>query len=97
MALLRTILRLVRQAGAPTESASERDGFLSYSAETHAIGHGLYHGLTSRPWRFRAGEHPDNPDVQAEPHYYKGAFVAGTLAQWAILLTVGGQTGIVPA
>jgi len=69
-------------AGAKTESDSGRDGFMSYAAETHAIGHGLYEGLTSR--RLSPATLPDNKDVQAEPQYYKGAYVLGTLLQVAI-------------
>lgn len=78
----------LRDAGAKSESDTERDGFLSYSAETHAVGHGLYDGM--RTWRVRPKRLPDNDDVQAEPHYYKGAYVAGTLLQLAIAaLTYG--------
>ena len=39
-------VRLIKQAGAPSESATERDGFLSYAAETHAAGAGLGVGFT---------------------------------------------------
>lgn len=91
---LRTILRRIRQAGTLGESNTERDGFLSHSAETHAVGHGLYHGLTSRPWRARPSTLPDNRDVRAEPHYFKGAYVLGTLVQWVILLTLGKEAGL---
>lgn len=71
---------------APTEDGTERDGFASYAAEVHAIGHGLYDGM--RYVRARPGELPDNSDVQAEPHYYKGAYVVGTLLQFALLVAV---------
>jgi len=40
------IVRLIKQAGGPSESATERDGFLSYAAETHAVGAGLGFGFT---------------------------------------------------
>jgi hypothetical protein len=69
----------IEDAGASTEQESERNGFASYAAEVHAIGHGLYDGM--RDWRARPGDPPDNEDVQAEPHYYKGAYVVGTLLQ----------------
>lgn len=75
--------------GATTEAATERDGFASYSAEVHAIGHGVYDGLRTR--RLRAnGTLPDHPDVQAEPHYYKAAFVIGTILQLVMLLAASG-------
>lgn len=35
------IIRLIKQAGAPKESTYERDGFLSYHAESHAAGAGI--------------------------------------------------------
>lgn len=73
--------------GATSEADTERDGFASYSAEVHAIGHGLYDGLTSlKPW---ADSLPDYDDVQKEPHYYKGAYVAGTAFQLLFIVAVG--------
>lgn len=49
-------LDFFRSAGAPTEGDTERDGFLSYSHETHAVGYGLALGaavalkLAGVPW-----------------------------------------------
>lgn len=58
------------------------DTFANTSAEVHALGHGLFWGLFTRPWRVRPGEMlPENDDVQSEPHYYRGAFVIGALLQ----------------
>lgn len=74
---------------APTEDDSERDGFLSYAAEWHALSHGLYDGMRSP--RVRPGAPPDNRDVEKEPHYYKGAYVIGTLLQLGILVLLGSQ------
>ena len=34
-------VRFIKQAGAPSEETYERDGFLSYHAESHAAGAGL--------------------------------------------------------
>lgn len=34
-------IRLIKQAGAPSEESTARDGVLSHSAETHAAGAGL--------------------------------------------------------
>ena len=72
---------------APRESDSDRDGFLSYSAEWHAFAIGWYDGM--RTLKARPGELPDNKDVQAEPHYYKGAYVLGTLMQLLIVVLLG--------
>lgn len=63
------------------ESDTERDGFLSYSGEWHSFTIGVYRGLTVlRPWE---DEVPDDEfqDVNDEPWYYRGGFVAGTLLQ----------------
>lgn len=92
--MLDRLRRFIRNAGQPRESDTERDGFLSYAKEVHSLGLGVYHGLTSRPWRFRAEQYPGNPDIQAEPHYFAGGYAVGTVVQWAILLTVGQQAGV---
>jgi len=67
----------------PNESDTDRDGVLSYSAVWHALAHGTYDGM--KDWRVRPGKIPDNPDVQAEPHYYKGGYVIGTVLQGSIV------------
>lgn len=41
LTILDRIIHFVKQAGAPSEEATERDGFLSYKSETHALGAGL--------------------------------------------------------
>lgn len=41
LTLIDGAIRLIKQAGAPKESTYERDGFLSYHAETHAVGAGI--------------------------------------------------------
>lgn len=52
--------------------------FANTPPEVHAIAHGLYDGY------FRStdpGHIPKYDDVQAEPHYYKGGYLVGHLAQ----------------
>lgn len=39
--MIRKLIRVIRQAGAPSEGSTDRSGFLSYHAETHAVGVGL--------------------------------------------------------
>lgn len=78
------LVQWVKDAGTKGESNTDGDGFLSHSAEVHAVGHGLYNGMKS--WRARPKGLPDNPDVLAEPHYYKGAYVAGTLLQAGLVI-----------
>lgn len=65
------------------EADTDRDGFASYPAEVHALTHGVYMGLTTRPIRHPA--EPDNPDVEKESHYYRGGYVVGTLFQLVII------------
>lgn len=72
---------------APSEDDSERNGVLSYAAEWHALTHGVYLGLTTRP-RVTPPQ-PQNRDVRKEPHYYRGGYVIGTLLH----LAIAGLTG----
>jgi len=70
-----------------SESDTDRDGVLSYPAEWHAVGHGLYDGL--RSWRGKPQRPPpDNPDVDKEIHYYKGGYVVGTIVQALLMLAL---------
>lgn len=39
--VLSKLLRVLKQAGAPSEESTDRDGFLSHHAETHAVGVGI--------------------------------------------------------
>lgn len=66
------------------ESETERDGFLSYAAEWHAIVHGIYNGLSDSIWSVRPL--PDNRDVQKETHYYKGGYIIGTILQVMLIV-----------
>lgn len=43
-------VRFVKSAGAKTEADSDRDGFLSYHAESHAAGLGLAAGFAFAAW-----------------------------------------------
>lgn len=67
---------------AAKESESDRDGFLSYAAEWHAFSIGIYDGLKKVP------KAPNNRDVEAEPHYYKGGYVMGRLLQVVLLVVL---------
>jgi len=72
--------------GATKESDTDRDGFLSYSAEIHALGLGLYDGMKTA--KVKPTDMRDNPDVQKEPHYYAGAYVVGTILQFLLLVGI---------
>lgn len=58
------------------------DEFLNTSAEVHAATHGIYAGMTE----WKGTELPDNPDIDIEPHYFKGGYVVGTLVRWVFLV-----------
>jgi hypothetical protein len=45
MTLVETVVAFVNSAGQPTDADSDRDGFLSYKSETHAVGLGLAAGF----------------------------------------------------
>lgn len=86
MPILRRLHPIIKQAGTSSESDTSRDGILSYSAETHAVAHGLYDSF--KTWHPVARDLPDTEDVQAEPHYYKGTYILGSLLQLAILVAI---------
>lgn len=73
-----------------TEDETERDGVFSYAAEWHAFTHGVFLGITTKPWR--TPPEPTNRDVDLESHYYRGGYVIGTLLQVALLLLLGRET-----
>lgn len=78
------LMKILRNSDASSEEDSDYDGAFSHHAETHAAAHGIYDGM--RSWQMRPGELPENADVQAEPAYYKGGYVVGTLLQATIVL-----------
>lgn len=77
---------------ATEESDTERNGFLSYSAEVHAVGHGMFMGFRTRPWE-RPPE-PTHPDAEKEPHYYQGGFVFGSVLQVVLIVVLVKVVGL---
>lgn len=55
---------------------------LNTTAEVHAAVHGIYAGMTE----WKGAELPDDEDIQAEPHYFKGGYILGTLLRWGALI-----------
>jgi len=47
MSILEFLLRFIKTAGQPTEADTDRDGFLSYKAETHSVGLGIAAGFAA--------------------------------------------------
>jgi hypothetical protein len=58
--------------------------FLDTNAEIHAVTHGIYAGMTE----WKGMELPDNEDIQKEPHYFKGGYIAGTILRYLLLILV---------
>lgn len=83
------IREFIKNAGADSEEASDRNGFLSWSAEWHAAALGFSDGAHD-PFKLTSGELPQGDseheqDARDEPGYYHGGFVAGTVAQLILL------------
>lgn len=76
----------IREAGAPSEGATDRDGAFSYKAESHAFGMGLYAGMTSSS--LRPTSYPDHPDVSRERPYFALGFVVGDVTQAATIVAI---------
>jgi hypothetical protein len=87
-------LQWLRRRSLPSEDADDYDGVLSYAAEWHAFSHGVYDGM--RSLRARPGDLPENEDVEKEPHYYKGAYIIGTLLQAALAAALSVGSGVLP-
>lgn len=80
--------RRIKEAGADSESATERDGSFSQAAEYHAFGIGLARGARD-PYNWVSplpeGDEEHYVDARAEPgYYYFGSFV-GTLLQLILI------------
>lgn len=56
--------------------------FLDTNAEIHAVTHGIYAGMTE----WKGMELPENPDIKAEPHYFKGGYIVGTILRYILLI-----------
>lgn len=82
--MIERLIEKVKELSSPTERGSSYDGFLSWSGEWHAFTHGLYDGFTTK--RPTVNELPDIEDVQENKHYYKGAYLLGTLLQGLVSL-----------
>ena len=59
--------------------------FCNTIPEVHSLIHGIYAGLTE----WKGTEIPNNPDVQEEPHYFKGGYILGTLMRWVAIVAIG--------
>lgn len=83
--MIKWLKKFVKNASADSESASDWNGFLSWSAEWHAAVLGFSHGARDprrlSPDGLPQGDTEHERDARNEPAYYRGFFIAGTVAQ----------------
>jgi hypothetical protein len=75
------IEEFVEEAGAGEESDTERDGFMSYSGETHAAVNGFAKGFMLRPMD------PSAHDSKKEIAYFRGFYVVARIAHIMLIVT----------
>lgn len=88
--MLRDLWRRIKEAGAPTEGDTERDGFLSYSGETHGLAVGIYYGFRDfRDWGGLPEGYADGKNIE-RGWYPKAGYVIGATLRVLCYLAVGG-------
>lgn len=87
--LLARLIAFLKTAGAPEESDTQRDGFLSYSAETHAVGVGVYYGFIDfKDWDGLPEDYAEGKHIE-KGHYPKAGYVCGAALRVACYLVLG--------
>ena len=82
---MNSIIKKIRESN----GLGTKTGKIVNNKEVHALGIGIYHGLTPHrkiPEEVLNG----NEDVRREPHYAKGGFVFGTAVKWTAIASLGG-------
>jgi len=88
--MFKALIKRIKEAGAPTEDDTERDGFLSYSGETHAVGVGIYHGFIDfKDWRGLPEDYAKGKNIEAG-WYAKGGYIVGALLRVGCYVALGG-------
>lgn len=88
--MIKELIKFVKQAGAPTEDSTERDGFLSYSGETHGFAVGLYYGFVDfRDWGGLPNDYAEGKNIE-KGWYPKAGYVVGALIRVLCYLLIGG-------
>lgn len=92
--MIQRILDFIRSAGAPTESDSERDGFLSYSGETHGLAVGFYYGFIDfRDWGGLPEGYADGKNIE-KGWYPKAGYGLGAVTRVLCYLALGGYAAV---
>lgn len=88
--MLREIIKLIQSAGAKEESDTDRDGFLSWSGETHGLALGIYYGFIDfKDWGGLPEGYADGKNVE-RGWYPKMGYVIGATLRVLCYLAVGG-------
>lgn len=84
------IIRFVKTAGALRESDTERDGFLSWSGETHGLAVGFYYGFIDfRDWDGLPEGYADGKNIE-RGWYPQAGYVVGAATRVVAYLLLGG-------
>jgi len=87
--LLKMILARIKEAGALNEEDTSRDGFLSYSGETHGLTVGIYYGFIDfKDWDGLPEDYADGKNIE-RGWYPKAGYVLGAVIR---LLIVAGAS-----
>lgn len=87
--MLKKLLEFIKTAGAPSESDTNRDGFLSYSGETHALGVGIYYGFIDfKDWDGLPEDYADGKNIE-RGWYPKAGYVVGAAFRVGCYLVLG--------
>lgn len=90
--------QFIKEAGAPNESDTERDGAFSYSGETHGFAVGFYHGFIDfKDWGGLPEGYAEGKNIEVG-WYPKSGYVVGATLRVLAYLAIGGAvaTGKLP-
>lgn len=88
--MLDGILQFIRTAGAANEEDTERDGFLSYSGETHGLAVGIYYGFIDfADWGGLPEGYAEGKNIE-RGWYPKAGYIVGASLRVACYLAIGG-------
>ena len=88
--MLSKIIKRIKEAGAPTEELTERDGFLSFSGETHGLAVGIYYGFIDLgDWGGLPEGYAEGKNIE-KSWYPKAGYVVGAIIRVLCYLALGG-------
>ena len=88
--MLSKLIQRIKEAGAPTEESTDRDGFLSWSGETHGLAVGIYYGFIDlRDWHGLPEDYYKDKNIEPG-HYPKFGYVIGAVLRVLCYVALGG-------